>query len=64
MLEVYDVRGRRVQARSLGSLGAGRQSVQWDGCDAAGASLAAGVYLLRLNSAGGASAAVKAVFVK
>jgi hypothetical protein len=47
-LELLDVMGRRVAARDLGALGAGRHSVELDG----GVQLAPGVYMLRLTQAG------------
>ena len=45
---VYDLKGRRIREFALGELGAGAHSVGWDGRDAAGHDVAAGVYLVRL----------------
>ncbi len=47
-LEVYDVAGRKVAGREVGSLGPGRHEVALDG----GAPLAAGVYAIRLAQDG------------
>jgi hypothetical protein len=55
-LELLDVTGRRVAARDVGALGAGRHSVEL----ARGRSLRAGLYLVRLTQ-GGTVATAKAV---
>lgn len=47
-LAVYDARGRRLATLAEGRLAAGEHRLVWDGRDAAGHSLAAGVYLVRL----------------
>jgi subtilisin family serine protease len=47
---VYDLKGRRVRAFVLGQLGAGAHAVGWDGRDASGHDVAAGVYLVRLTT--------------
>ena len=52
-LVVYDARGRRVRRLVLDDRAAGAGSVTWDGCDDAGAAVAAGVYLARLRTAAG-----------
>ena len=44
-LTVYDVLGRRVRQVWDGPLGAGTHRFTWDGCDAAGKGVAAGVYI-------------------
>lgn len=46
-LRVYDVAGREVRALWSGLVGAGDLERRWDGADAAGRTLPAGVYLLR-----------------
>ena len=51
-IEVFDARGRRVQAWSPGLLGSGRHLRQWDGRDLDGARLAAGVYWIRVRGVG------------
>ena len=48
-LRVYDVLGRRVRQVWQGPLGAGRHRFVWDGRDAAGKDVAAGVYLYRVE---------------
>ncbi len=52
VLEAFDLRGRRVAVLFEGDLIAGRHTAVWDG-RAAGASPAAGSYLLRLRAPGG-----------
>ena len=51
-LSVHDVRGRLVRSLSDQQLAAGRHEIRWDGRDAAGARVAAGVYFFRLRAAG------------
>jgi hypothetical protein len=58
-LEVHDVRGRLVRAIDL----AGGGVVTWDGRDDAGASVAAGVYSLRVVAEGRAIASARVVRV-
>jgi hypothetical protein len=48
LLEVMDLRGRRVLRRDVGKLGAGEHRLGWDG----GASLAPGLYWIRLSQSG------------
>jgi hypothetical protein len=53
-LEVFDVTGRLVAAPHVGPLAAGEHRIPWDGVDASGRRLPAGVYLYRaLGEAGG-----------
>ncbi len=47
-LRVYDVLGRRVRQVWQGPLGAGSHSFTWDGRDAAGRAVAAGVYVYQV----------------
>ena len=49
-LEIFDVAGRRVTTLLRASLGEGPHKVTWNGTDAAGKSVASGVYLYRLQS--------------
>jgi hypothetical protein len=49
---LFDVRGRRVRTVASGGFGAGYHAVTWDGRDAHGQTLAAGVYFLRATSGG------------
>jgi len=51
-LALYDVLGRRVRTIARGPRSAGRYEVQWDGRDADGARLGAGVYFLRFTAPG------------
>jgi len=51
-LEVYDLRGARVRTLARGAYPAGRHAVAWDGRDDNGRRTAAGVYLVRMASAG------------
>lgn len=52
-LDIVDTSGRRVRRVWSGSLATGTHRFQWDGCDDAGRSAAAGVYVARLSSARG-----------
>jgi hypothetical protein len=49
-LDLYDVHGRRVQVLWNGPLGRGAHQLAWDGRNAAGTPVAAGIYLVRLRS--------------
>jgi photosystem II stability/assembly factor-like uncharacterized protein len=51
-LSVYDIRGRHVRTLAQGWHLAGRHSAQWNGHDASGRPVAAGVYFIRLESLG------------
>lgn len=51
-LEVYDLRGARVRTLMNGKLPAGRHASAWDGRDARGRALPAGVYLVRMGAPG------------
>jgi len=52
-LDILDVRGRRVRALGGAGLPAGEHVLAWDGRDAAGRPVPAGLYLYRLVTAGG-----------
>jgi flagellar hook assembly protein FlgD len=47
-LSVYDASGRRVATLMHSDLPAGRRSVTWDGREASGRTVAAGLYFARL----------------
>ena len=47
-LRIHDAGGRLVRTLADGPRGAGRHSIRWDGRDAAGRPVAAGVYFARL----------------
>src|SRR5262245_4493047 len=49
-LEVFDLRGARVRTLVDGPMDPGRYHVQWDGRDAGGASVPAGIYWLQFAS--------------
>jgi flagellar hook assembly protein FlgD len=49
-LEIRDVAGRRVRTIFRGELGAGRHVREWDGRDAEGRPVAAGVYFAELRA--------------
>ena len=61
--DVYDVAGRRVAGLLRAVLPAGEHPATWDGRDAAGQRVAAGIYQLRV-SAGGALAVRKVVMIE
>ena len=52
-LNVYDIAGRRVRTLVSESSPAGSRSATWNGVNDAGHRVSAGVYILRLESAGG-----------
>jgi hypothetical protein len=60
-LAVHDVAGRKVRTLMRGLRPAGRIDVAWDGRGEGGQPVAAGVYLVRLDSAGGRGLAKVAV---
>jgi flagellar hook assembly protein FlgD len=49
---VFDVDGRRVRTLVDATLGAGPHEARWDGADASGRAVGAGVYFVRLAAAG------------
>jgi hypothetical protein len=51
-LSVYDLAGRRVRTLMTGEVGPGNNQVTWDGTDASGRPLSAGVYFYRLETLG------------
>ncbi len=52
-LSIYDVSGRLVRRLRSGAVeGPGRYEAGWDGCDAAGNTVAAGTYIYRLEASG------------
>jgi hypothetical protein len=51
-VSLYDVRGRLVRRIAQGRYGAGYQTAEWDGLDARGRRVPAGIYFLRAESAG------------
>ena len=52
-LEVFNLLGQRVATLVDGELLAGRYTAEWDGRDASGYGVAAGVYIYRLTAGGG-----------
>lgn len=50
-LSVYDIRGQLVKTLVDDSQAAGAYTVQWNGTNAAGKSVASGVYIYRLETA-------------
>jgi flagellar hook assembly protein FlgD len=51
-LDVYDVTGRLVRTLYRGGADRGSHRIEWDGQDGRGIPVAAGIYLVRLESAG------------
>ena len=51
-VSIYDVSGRLVRTVARGSYGAGYRTAVWDGRDGGGRTVAAGVYFIRVRSAG------------
>jgi hypothetical protein len=62
-LDVFDLRGARVRRLTVGHRNVGSHLVAWDGRDADGRSLAAGVYFARL-AVGGRSWSTKVVLLE
>ena len=62
-LAVYDLSGRLVRRLSHGAMTAGPHALRWDGRDARGRTVAAGVYIARLE-AGGRAVSHRMVLVK
>jgi hypothetical protein len=54
---VYDLAGRRVRALSDGNLSTGVHDLLWDGRNEEGRAVAAGIYLVRVSTAEGATTA-------
>lgn len=61
---VYDIAGRKVRTLHHGVIGAGATSLLWDGRDAGGRGMAAGVYLLRIGEDGGPQVTVRSVRIR
>lgn len=53
LLQVFDMQGRLVKVLFQGHLGAGEQTVSWDGRNSVGREAASGVYFLRLETSMG-----------
>ncbi len=53
MLKIYNVKGELVRTIVGGSVAAGEHTVSWDGTNARGARVAAGIYFLRLENDNG-----------
>jgi len=51
-LEVFDLRGRKVQTLVSETLSAGRHSVIWNGTDSGGRQVSSGTYFYRLQADG------------
>jgi flagellar hook assembly protein FlgD len=62
-LRVYDVSGRVLRTLVEGTRGPGWHHVEWDGRDASGSAVSAGIYLLRIE-AGAWSEVEKVALVK
>ena len=52
LLRVYDVRGRLIRTLVDSYVAAGSRTVEWDGTDDRGISMASGTYFLRLDAGG------------
>jgi flagellar hook assembly protein FlgD len=63
-IDVYDIGGRRVARVAVETMGAGRQSVDWDGRDATGNPAASGLYFLRLRGLVEESRAVRVLVLR
>ncbi|MBN1885038.1 MAG: T9SS type A sorting domain-containing protein [Candidatus Krumholzibacteriota bacterium] len=63
-IDVLDVRGRRVAVLTDRRYGAGESFVVWNGCDAAGAAAASGVYFVRMRAGSGSTETQKVILLK
>ena len=63
VLDIFDVRGRRVMTLTGGEMEAGRHAWIWEGRDQAGRAMASGVYMARLR-AGTATDMLKLMLLK
>jgi hypothetical protein len=67
-VSVYDILGKKVSTLASEELSPGYYDVKWNGTDAAGRSLASGMYFVRMSAAAenaaGFSAVRKIVFMK
>jgi endonuclease/exonuclease/phosphatase family metal-dependent hydrolase len=63
-VEVFDLAGRRVAALADGTFAPGRYTLRWDGRDASGAGLGAGLYFVRLSVPGVRSDVVRLVMTR
>jgi len=48
-LSIFDLRGRRLRELSAGERGAGEAELVWDGRDASGSAMPAGIYFARFR---------------
>ena len=62
-VSVYDTNGRRIATPLRGHLAAGPAEVRWDAADSGGAKVAAGVFLVQIETSGG-RAAVPAIILR
>jgi hypothetical protein len=62
-IAVYDIAGRLVRVLHRGDLGSGEQAVPWNGTDASGRPVAAGVYFFRLR-AGAETQTAKSIWMR
>jgi hypothetical protein len=63
-LDVFDLRGRRLDEIAAGDFKAGRHSMTWLAADEKGRPLPSGVYILKLGSEAGEVTAAKAVLLR
>ena len=63
-IDVFDVAGRRVTALAAAAYPAGVHSVRWDGRDATGRALGAGVYFIRMTTSGGLAQTVRVTMIR
>jgi hypothetical protein len=63
-LRVYDGRGRLIRTLLSERRDAGWHRVDWEGCNAAGETVPSGIYLFRLETAGGLACAAKTTLVR
>jgi 7-cyano-7-deazaguanine synthase in queuosine biosynthesis len=63
-LGVFDLAGRQVMRRDLGTLGTGFHHVRWDGRSSDGHNVASGIYVFQLSHSSGESRTVKGMLLR
>jgi hypothetical protein len=63
-IRIYDVQGRLIRTLPIEALGRGPVSANWNGRDSAGNPVASGIYLVRMETSRGASAAKRVVVIR
>ena len=49
-IQIFNLRGQKIKTIQSEALGAGKQNIIWDGCDAGGKPVPAGIYLWKMDN--------------